>query len=841
MNSKRVNLLDIGKDKVKLAFVQLCQEIGYLLECKKTLEGIQLQIESKKEEINIFENKIHIESFNKFLKAPQVNDLLRNYMVYLLTISTTKISPKNGVLEDDVISYLMGIIERFFSELKSDDSTIAIESFLSIVFSVCSEVEPVYEEFFVEDGKFKQLEFMQDQLTEKKLFENIVKKVSEAMSQDFIPRNMQYEKVKEKYVKWLKQYYQNGFIYLLGEYRFNDFYIPPVLVGGGKEPFYWQRLIYMNGNEINRFRQNWTHILDTKDIIYVIGGAGYGKSLFLRNLINNYTKLSMDGREEYLVIYCDLKTYYTNGNTNKKTMIDFFQESMINKAGIENITKEFIEYYLERGRCLFLLDALDEVPKDVRGDLHKKIVTFFATCNSSNKVCITSRNRGFIPQQDIEVFEILPLTDKDINDYIDKMIGLKKFKKSDKETFMKQAEALIKKGFLNNFLVLSLLVNIYKAEKELPENKIDLYKKCFEYIAKKREEEKSKIGYNWNNIYPLMKDSTFISLSVLAAPNNKDIIRNDVEELLLRQYKTKYADEITAEQAINEFLEFCSNRTELFVPSAVDDKYKFFHRSFFEYFYSRYIHQQASVEQMYDLMSKFDIDSEVFELSVALVKEDNEEKYQNLIEYIFQKVVEDFSSDNYNGTAFGVLTLAMQVIDDAYFIRKYYDLVLEYSSLMTQQQVLHLNQRLIRTWIGKNIENDEEKKVKFIEAFKSHTLVYFLYLLADENIVKIEREVRMGHRLLVENSDEIQFDIDYRADTIIRNVPFYVRVFNEYVNIEEFIETSTQPTFNNLIKQMDIQVRKKDRNRLRKGYNSYMKLNSRQKKSILEFIAKLKK
>lgn len=597
----------------------------------------------------------------------------------------------------------------------------------------------------------------------------------------------------------------------------------------------------MNGNEINRFRQNWTHILDTKDIIYVIGGAGYGKSLFLRNLINNYTKLSMDGREEYLVIYCDLKTYYTNGNTNKKTMIDFFQESMINKAGIENITKEFIEYYLERGRCLFLLDALDEVPKDVRGDLHKKIVTFFATCNSSNKVCITSRNRGFIPQQDIEVFEILPLTDKDINDYIDKMIGLKKFKKSDKETFMKQAEALIKKGFLNNFLVLSLLVNIYKAEKELPENKIDLYKKCFEYIAKKREEEKSKIGYNWNNIYPLMKDSTFISLSVLAAPNNKDIIRNDVEELLLRKYKTKYADEITAEQAINEFLEFCSNRTELFVPSAVDDKYKFFHRSFFEYFYSRYIHQQASVEQMYDLMSKFDIDSEVFELSVALVKEDNEEKYQNLIEYIFQKVVEDFSSDNYNGTAFGVLTLAMQVIDDAYFIRKYYDLVLEYSSLMTQQQVLHLNQRLIRTWIGKNIENDEEKKVKFIEAFKSHTLVYFLYLLADENIVKIEREVRMGHRLLVENSDEIQFDIDYRADTIIRNVPFYVRVFNEYVNIEEFIETSTQPTFNNLIKQMDIQVRKKDRNRLKKGYNSYMKMNSRQKKSILEFIAKLKK
>ena len=48
----------------------------------------------------------------------------------------------------------------------------------------------------------------------------------------------------------------------------------------------------------------------------------------------------------------------------------------------------------------------------------------------------------------------------------------------------------------------------------------------------------------------------------------------------------------------------------------------------------------------------------------------------------------------------------------------------------------------------------------------------------------------MGYRLLVENSDEIQFDIDYREDTIIRNVPFYVGIFNEYGNIEEFIETS---------------------------------------------------
>ena len=86
---------------------------------------------------------------------------------------------------------------------------------------------------------------------------------------------------------------------------------------------------------------------------------------------------------------------------------------------------------------------------------------------------------------------------------------------------MIQAQVLIDKHFLTNFLTLSLMVNIYKAERELPENKIELYKKCFEYIAKKREMEKgSRNSYDWDKVSVLMKDSTFISLSTLAAPNN---------------------------------------------------------------------------------------------------------------------------------------------------------------------------------------------------------------------------------------------------------------------------------------------------------------------------------
>ena len=184
---------------------------------------------------------------------------------------------------------------------------------------------------------------------------------------------------------------------------------------------------------------------------------------------------------------------------------------------------QLIQYYLNRGRCIVLLDALDEVDKEKRQELHSRVITYFRNQNPNNKVCITSRARGFFPEKGIEVFDISPLNQKQIQTYVDNLIRLGKFDKSDKDAFLQQALNLVDKGFLNSFLVLSLLINIYKAERELPENKLELYQKCFEYISNKREKEKSQEKYNWNLISTLMKDNTFMELANLCLPNNRDV------------------------------------------------------------------------------------------------------------------------------------------------------------------------------------------------------------------------------------------------------------------------------------------------------------------------------
>ena len=422
-----------------------------------------------------------------------------------------------------------------------------------------------------------------------------------------------------------------------------------------------------------------------------------------------------------------MKTYFTNGNYNKKSIPEFLQETMINITGMEktDISMNFIRYYLQTGRCLILMDALDEVPMEKRMDLHRKVVSYFKVAHPNNKVCITSRARGFFPQEDIEVLYISELTAQDISDYLDNMIALNKFKRRDKDKFMAQAQVLIDKHFLTNFLILSLMVNIYKAERELPENKIELYKKCFEYIAKKREMEGGgKISYDWKLLTPLMKDSTFISLSKLAAPNNMDIPREKIESLLLKQYRRKYNNEAETEEAIGQFLDFCSSRTELFVLADTDEKFRFFHRSFFEYFYARHITQQAEVREIYRLMSRFDVDSEVFELTIALIKEENEQKYQELVEYILEAIAEELKAPQAQYTAYKILTLSMQVIDDAYFRKAYIRLVLDNPVLMTSEAVKGMAQKQTARCIRNILQEFPEEANLFCQTYRSKYIVF---------------------------------------------------------------------------------------------------------------------
>ena len=538
-----------------------------------------------------------------FMASPQLFDIINSYLLYKIVglnkdkvteIERNKKSKKTDNLLTtndlaDMLSTKLLILYKKNETIFTPDKRM-LNSFFSLIIE-CSE-ETIFNEMNLESKSTiyfinSHIDFVFNNIDH--VLTELQKNIQRLLKSDIVESVKDYEEVKKEYYNILKTKNSEAHIYLLDKFDFDRFYVPPILLKNPDDLFSrWDTRLSIQEKEIF---ETWKYIFAQRNIIYIVGGAGYGKSLFMKKIINDYTKLNLFHSQEYLVIYGELKMFFPNNSDEPISVNEFLQNSMKTSTLLdeERIPYDFVEHYLNIGRCIILLDALDEVDKTKRNSLHETLISFFKNQNPNNKICITSRNRGFIPEKDIEVFSIYPLNDVQIEIYVDNIIKLGKFEKADKTAFMKQTSILVKKGFLNSFLVLSLLINIYKAERELPENKLELYQKCFEYIANKREKDKTQTRYNWQIISPMMKDHTFMELAEMCYPNNSDVDKNMIKEKKINTYKSKYGNEVDTENAIEEFLKFCSDRTELFVPAAGEDKFKFFHRSFFEYFYSQYI------------------------------------------------------------------------------------------------------------------------------------------------------------------------------------------------------------------------------------------------------------
>lgn len=435
-------------------------------------------------------------------------------------------------------------------------------------------------------------------------------------------------------------------------------------------------------------REKIDTIFQHTDIVYVIGGAGYGKSLFLKNLCVSPPQCMCSQENPALIIRGDLKRMI-RPDGSFKSMLEYLSECFTNGSlqSPEELPPGFLQRCLRAGRCLILLDALDEVGNDQRNELHQLVITYFRDSGAKNKVCITSRDRGFIPEKKIFCLSIQSITEKDVREYVDRFIALGKFQESEKERFIKQASSLIDKGFVKGFLTLSLLLAIYKNEQELPANKVALYQKCFEYIANTREKNKNLLynsstgkEYDWDMLAKLMGDATFMELAQQGTPNNRDIPRDAIDELMTRLYVQRFHSETQCRDAIEVFLQFCADRTEVFVPSPNSNtEYRFFHRSFYEFFYANYIATRTRcVEDTYLKLDGFEVDSELFELLVQLYNKNNPTYLRELIQYAFQQAEEQLQNPTGSASrAFDILVLIMQTADENDFLEQFIRLFLD--------------------------------------------------------------------------------------------------------------------------------------------------------------------
>lgn len=742
-------------------------------------------------------------TFVSYFDSPQFLDITNAYVEHKIicnyTSENTKIQKhvkKGGIISaDDVINYIgtkiCGLYE--INKAISVPSKATIIHGVAFILSVTESV--IAENLSPEASQVLYLINSRTDMLHGQIISMLTKSqrtIEQIQAKQLSPHNDDYEEIKSKYHSILKEKNSEAHIYLLDKFPFDQFYVPPVLENSSAE----HMDISMYAHHANTA---WKDIWANSNIIYLTGGAGYGKSLFTKKIINNYKDLNIFHINEYLVIYGELKSFYPNGSDNAISVVEFLKNS-IKSSTLMEVSTDFVEHYLNAGRCIILLDALDEVEKSKRIYLHESVIAFFKSQNPNNKICLTSRDRGFIPERNVEVFKICRLNEEQIEKYVDKIIALRKFEKADKETFMKQTEVLVRKGFLNSFLVLSLLINIYKAERELPENKLELYQKCFEYIANKREKDKTQKEFDWKVISPIMKDNTFIELSRLGLPNNSNIDRSDIKERLLQIYKTKYGSEAETENAIDEFLKFCSDRTELFVPTT-EAKYKFFHRSFFEYFYSLYIFLRCTnAHDMLEELLNFDVDSEVFELTVAMLKQKSEERYQALIELMFEQAEKELRSDAEDFSVLNVLILSMQVIDDVLYRKRFLQTIIENKDAILKNLDSIHNLRLISSIY----ESDTDSYQVICDSYYNEYLL-FLFDSCDKIFKMAEQYSKETKDDFFENALNKNHSIGFRRHFVYRYVDadknFYVPIISKMVDSKKILLDANKESLTNIFKK----------------------------------------
>lgn len=583
-------------------------------------------------------------AFEKFCNALHIRDYISDYFNYLIFGKISSNFPRLQKTQPMTISDLQEYLTN--QMLQCYDSVgIGIPDDVRVRLFVRAIIDAMAEyanEFIGTESKsviaFINQNANKNMLTILRRLEWLEQRITRFSSGAIADVKDNYDSYLQEYTKTLQRRYSQAHVYLMDKFDLDDFYVCPNITYINKNllkkhmdshmpedipEFYWDQI----------GRIDWRHIFNINNIIYIIGGAGYGKSLFLRSLIRKYKEMSFIDSEHYLLIYAELRDCYADPKGEQKSVLDMLQDSMVKNTGIDRtyLPKSMISDYINAGRCIILFDALDEVPREYRTDLHNKLITFFADKNINNKVCITSRSRGFIPDKNVHTLRLMPLTEAQIEKYVDNMIQLGRFDKENKEDFLHQAKRLVDNRFLNSFLVLSLLITIYKAEKDLPDTKLDLYQKCFEYIARKREKEKGG-NFNWDLMRSLLMDNAFMELSYLCAPNNNGTTKEAICSKLLSVYEDEYSDRNQARNAIDEFLRFCAERTEVFVPDANEDTFKFFHRSFYEYFYSKYIVIRLTTAQaIYDELVKTDLDSEIFELVIAMLKNTDIQRFKDVL------------------------------------------------------------------------------------------------------------------------------------------------------------------------------------------------------------------
>lgn len=327
-------------------------------------------------------------------------------------------------------------------------------------------------------------------------------------------------------------------------------------------------------------------ILDISNFIIIQGTGGIGKSTLLKHLFINEL-----GKKDLIPIFIELKE--VNQLEEEYSILDIIY-SKLNNLG-STLKREYLEYALNTGCFLFLLDGYDEIISGKKDKFFRKLDEF---CDryTNNYFIISSRPYSeFVEFQRFTVLKVLPLS----KDQAVSLIKRVNYENDIKERFIIELDKSLydtHNSFASNPLLLNIMLLTFDNYAEIPEKLHLFYSNAFETLYSKHDA--TKAGYKREMFTKLSYDSfkkVFAYFCFMTY--RKGVTEFTYEELSEYIKKIRIPKiEIESESYIADLI------NSLCVLYKEGLTYSFTHRSFQEYFTAVFFKELSEINlQKYSL------------------------------------------------------------------------------------------------------------------------------------------------------------------------------------------------------------------------------------------------
>lgn len=344
----------------------------------------------------------------------------------------------------------------------------------------------------------------------------------------------------------------------------------------------------------------------------ILGKPGAGKTTFLKFLL--LSALDDNLEEKYLPVFVSLKDL----SDSKLSLLEFISKQL-KESGVEN-SLTIIRQYLEEGKCLILLDGLDEVGKSSQDNVINEIKRFSDEF-FENAILITCRIAAY--NYIFENFQEVELADFNIEQVEDFVLNWfsEDYIKAD-NCLREIIQNRVTSQLSNVPLLLTLFCLVYEHLLSFPANRAELYREALDVLLKKWD---SSRGIKRDNPYKELslgrKESLFCVIAADTFEKGNYFIKEKYLEDKIKSFLDGLSGLKTDNLDIVMILKSIEAQHGIFVERA-NKIYSFSHLTIQEYFTARYIINQENVLSKAVDLYLFDRKwREVFLLSAGLLSD----------------------------------------------------------------------------------------------------------------------------------------------------------------------------------------------------------------------------